>query len=260
MSALPPTLPHSLDRTVVIRASPETVFRFFTDSERWAKWWGAGSSIDPRPGGTVVICYPGGTKAGGEVIDVSAPERIVFTYGYASGAPIPLGGSRVTISVEASDEGCRVHLHHELADAGVRDEHIQGWRYQLSLFGNVVTDESNAWAQAAVDLWFDGWSEPDEVARRRMFAEICVPSVRFRDRYGNLDSVDELVAHAGAAQRFMPGIRMRRRGNVMHCQGTVLVDWVATGLDGAERAVGSSVFTCAAHGRFEAVTGFAKPA
>ena len=48
-------LPHSLDRTIVIRARRETVFRYFTDSLRWAKWWGAGSMIDPefttgRPG------------------------------------------------------------------------------------------------------------------------------------------------------------------------------------------------------------------
>ena len=39
-----------LDRTVVIRARPETVFGFFTDSGRWAAWWGAGSTIDPQAG------------------------------------------------------------------------------------------------------------------------------------------------------------------------------------------------------------------
>ena len=44
-----PELPYQLDRTVVIKARPETVFRFFTDSARWASWWGAGSTIDPKP-------------------------------------------------------------------------------------------------------------------------------------------------------------------------------------------------------------------
>src|SRR5262249_5445683 len=44
-------LTHSLNRTVVIRAMPETVFRYFTDSARWAAWWGHGSTIDARPGG-----------------------------------------------------------------------------------------------------------------------------------------------------------------------------------------------------------------
>lgn len=249
------TLPHVLDRTVLIGATPATVFRFFTDSERWARWWGAGSTIDARPGGKLHIRYPDGSEAGGEVIEVVAPERIAFTYGYAKGTPVPIGGSRVTIRVEAAGAGSRVTLHHELPDAATRDEHEQGWRYQLSLFGNVVADEANAWVQAAVDMWFDGWAEPDQVARGKMFAEICTPDVRFHDRYSTLASVGDLVAHTGAAQRFMPGIRMRRRGAVRHCQGTVLADWVATGLDGAERAAGTNVFRCAA-GRFDAVTGF----
>lgn len=52
------TLTHSLDRTVLIGATRETVFRFFTDNARWAAWWGAGSTIDPKPGGAVRIGTP----------------------------------------------------------------------------------------------------------------------------------------------------------------------------------------------------------
>ena len=47
-------LPYRLDRTIVIRASRETVFAFFTDSDRWASWWGAGSRIEGRPGGRML--------------------------------------------------------------------------------------------------------------------------------------------------------------------------------------------------------------
>ena len=91
------SLPHRLDRIVNIQASPDTVFRFFTDVARWARWWGAGSTIDPRPGGRVLIRYPDGTEVVGEVVELTAPERLVFTYGFASGAPIPPGSSRVAI-------------------------------------------------------------------------------------------------------------------------------------------------------------------
>ena len=41
-------LDHVVERTVTIAARRETVFRYFTDSERFAAWWGAGSTIDPR--------------------------------------------------------------------------------------------------------------------------------------------------------------------------------------------------------------------
>ena len=73
-----PALPHQLNREIVIRASRETVFRFFTDSARWAAWWGAGSTIDARPGGKVLIRYPNALEAVGEVIDLSPPGQITF--------------------------------------------------------------------------------------------------------------------------------------------------------------------------------------
>ena len=135
------SLAHTLDRAVLIRAEREVVFSFFTDSARWAAWWGAGSSIDARRGGRVFIRYPGGTEVSGEVMDIIAPERIVFSYGYVSGAPIAPGGSLVTISLESQAAGTMVRLSHAFAEPSVRDEHVQGWRYQLSLFANAVAKQ-----------------------------------------------------------------------------------------------------------------------
>ena len=74
-------LSHRLDRTVVIRASRDTVFGFLTNAAEWAAWWGAGSTIDARPGGAMLIRHSNGVEASGEVLDIRAPERIVFTYG-----------------------------------------------------------------------------------------------------------------------------------------------------------------------------------
>src|ERR1700759_2034009 len=111
-----PELPYDLERTVLIKARPETVFRFFTDSARWASWWGAGSAIDARPGGQLLIRYPDGTVAAGEVLEVVVPERLAFSYGFVNGQPFPAGASRVTIHLEAEGAGTRVHLEHELPD------------------------------------------------------------------------------------------------------------------------------------------------
>src|SRR5208283_3935041 len=119
-----PELPYHLERTVVIKAKPETVFRFFTDSARWASWWGAGSTIDAKPGGKVYIRHANGIETLGEVLQVRHPEGITFTYGFASGKPIPPGSSRVTIHLEPIDAGTRLQLRHEFAEAGVRDEHV----------------------------------------------------------------------------------------------------------------------------------------
>jgi uncharacterized protein YndB with AHSA1/START domain len=252
-------LPYRLDRTVVIHAARESVFRFFTDSARWAKWWGAGSTIDARPGGPMRIRYPEGTEAEGEVLEVLPPERIVFTYGFSSGKPIPPGGSRVTIRLEAHTDGTQVHLSHEFAEEKLREEFVQGWRFQLSLFANVVADEVNAGAAGLVDTWFGAWSISEDAEREQALARVAAPEVEFHDRFSLLNGLADLVVHIGASQRFMPGMRLQRNGDVRHCQGTVLADWVALSNDGKERGRGTNVFVLGADGRIASATGFWSP-
>jgi uncharacterized protein YndB with AHSA1/START domain len=252
-------LPYHLERRVTIKARAETVFRFFTDSARWASWWGAGSTIDATPGGKVYIRHPNGVETLGEVLEVRPPELIAFTYGYASGKPIPAGSSRVTIRLEPWEDGTRLHLRHEFAEAVPRDQHVQGWRFQLSVFANVVTNEAYAGAAKVVDAWFSAWAIADDSAREEALARLVTPEIQFRDRFSLLEGLADLVTHTGAAQRFMPGIRLQRKGEVRHCQGTVLADWPAVDKDAKERMSGTSVFVFKSEGRIDSVTSFSNP-
>lgn len=246
-----------LERTIVIRARRDAVFSYFTDTARWATWWGAGSSIDPTPGGRVVVRYPDGTEAVGEVVEIVSPERLVFTYGYASGKMIPPGGSRVTIRLEPHAEGTRVHLSHAFSDPSVRDQHVQGWRYQLSLFSNVVVNDLHANAADLVDAWFTAWRLHDEAERKTALDTIAASDVTFRDPYSSIDGIGELHAQIGGAIRFMPRVRLERNGRVRQCQGTVLADWKATGLgpDGNVEASGTNVFVLNADGKIASAVG-----
>jgi uncharacterized protein YndB with AHSA1/START domain len=250
------TLTHTLDRSILIRAPRETVFRFFTDAARWAAWWGAGSSIEPHPGGRVFIRYPGGTEVGGEVVELAEPERIVFTYGCVAGTPIPPGSSLVTIALERERAGTRVRLSHAFADAAVRDEHVQGWRYQLSLFANAVANDAGAAIPALVDRWFATWSEPDAGKRQAALERTVAPDVTMRDRFSAIEGFPDLVEHLGGVHRFMPGITLTREGEVRQCQGTAVADWIARGAKGEEAGRGTNVFTVDAAGRIDSVTGF----
>jgi len=208
----------------------------------------------------VYIRHANGIESLGEVIDMRCPEWIAFTYGFASGKPIAPGASRVTIRLDPDEAGTRLHLLHEFAETAPRDEHVQGWRFQLSLFANVVANEAYADAAAAVDAWFAAWAVADEQARDELLARIVTPGVRFRDRFSLLDGMADLSAHMGAAQRFMPGIGLQRKGDVRQCQGTVLADWMAAGSDGKERMSGTSVFAFNPDGRIDSVTGFTNAA
>jgi uncharacterized protein YndB with AHSA1/START domain len=250
--------PHSLESSVVIRAEAATVFAFFTDSARFADWWGAGSTIEGRPGGRLKIVYPGGTTASGEVVEMVANQRIVFTYGYdAPDKAIPPGGSLVTVRLEAVREGTLVTLCHELADRATRDEHVQGWRYQMAVFANAAARAQHAGVAALVDRYLAAWSEADPA---RLAAGLAVVSdaVTFRDQYGCTRGRDALATHIAAVQRFMPGMTLTRRGDVRQCQGAALVDWTATAPDGQPRGEGTNALELAPDGRIAGIVGFWK--
>jgi len=249
-------LDYLVERTVTIAARPGTVFRFFTDSGRFAAWWGEGSRIDPRPGGAVSICFSNQVRAGGEVLEVVPGERIVFSFGYESGDPVALGASRVTITLEAVPRGTRLHLRHELPTATAREVHVQGWRYQLAVFAEVAAHDAHAAFAERADRFLALWAETDPAARRAALAELAKASIAFQDRYSCTEGLDDFDAHIAAYQRFMPGMRLERQGEVRQCQGTALVDWVARGPDGAPRGKGTNVFDLAADGRIERVIGF----
>jgi uncharacterized protein YndB with AHSA1/START domain len=249
-------LPYELERTVRISASPEIVFGYFNDSKRWAAWWGTGSTIEARVGGNLFIRYPNAVEAVGTVEEIDPPRRIVFTMGYPSGKPFPPGASRVTITLENEAGATLLHLTHATVDPAARDLFVQGWRYQLSLFANVVLDRIYADAGARVDEWFAALSEPDDAARAARVSVLALPAIQYRDRYSCVDGVAELLPQVGAMHRFMPGFTMTRRGEVRHRQGSVLVDWVQAGPGGTPAGEGAAVIEFGPASRVSRVTMF----
>ena len=212
----------------------------------------------PVPGGKVYIRHPNGIETVGEVVEILPPERIVFTYGYASGNPIPPGASRVTIRLKPDAAGTRLRLHHEFAEAAVRDQHVQGWRFQLSLFANAVADESSpAPPRSSTPGSTRGPIRTRNRATTRSPASPRPPSLS-ATATARSTGIGDLSAHVAAAQRFMPGVRLERKGDIRHCQGAVLADWVVRAPDGREHMSGTNLFLLAPDCRFTAVTGFAR--
>lgn len=249
-------LPSRLMRSVLIRAERAIVFRYFTDSARFAAWWGQGSSIDARPGGRVLIRFPNAVLVSGTVESVVTDVRIVFTYGYADGAhDVPAGGSRVTIALSDVREGTRLDLLHEFATDAQRNLHEAGWRYQLSVFANVVARELESTAASAVDRWFLAWNETEAAQRRRLLAELVEPDITFRDRFAAVAGIEDLHAHIGAAHVHL-GTTIVQRGKSRHCQGALLVDWIATRRSGEAAGGGTNFVALSPRGRIREVIGF----
>ena len=250
------SLAFSLDRTIVIAARRATVFRFFTDPARFARWWGEGSTIDATVGGAVSIRYPDGSRASGVVRELVDGERIAFTYGYERpDRPIPPGGSLVTITLADEPSGTRLTLKHDVATAAARDEHVQGWRYMLSVFARVVSAEEHAGAHDAIARWYAAWNERDDGARRALLARTVSADVRFADPNGLTRGIDDLTGHIAGALRFMPGISLAARGAARVVHGVALADWAAVDDKGAVRMSGTSVFRFAPDGHIDEVIG-----
>lgn len=245
-------------REIEICAPRELVFRYFTDSERFARWWGQGSMVDPRPGGTIKICYPGGVVATGNFKEIVPPRRAVFSYGYEGPAqPIPPGGSTVTVTLEETPTGTKVTLRHAgIPTEELMREHTQGWRYQLSLFSKAVTAEQNAGAGKMADLWFAAWAEADAAKRRALLESCASPDVSFHDPFSALHGYEDLEAQIAAAQHFMPGTCLVRVGEPALSHGDALVRWEMRDAQDQVRGRGTNAVSFAPDGRLRRVVGF----
>jgi uncharacterized protein YndB with AHSA1/START domain len=244
-------LTETLDRRITICARRETVFAYFTDSNRFAKWWGEGSHIEPRPGGAVFIRYPNDITAKGEIVAIEPPRRIVFTYIYGGDAV-----SLVTITLDETKEGTIVNLHHAFSSAKIRDHFVQGWRYQLALFSKAVTDEAQGDVVLCVDAFLRAWGEPDGKTRRELMESCATPGIVFRDAYSATDGLDDLLANLDAIQLFMPGMTLARSGDVRHSHGTAIAPWTAKKENGDPAGTGINVFDLSPEGRIARVVGF----
>jgi uncharacterized protein YndB with AHSA1/START domain len=245
-------------RTIEIAASREIVFRYFVDSQRFARWWGPGSSVDPRPGGAVRICYPGGQVASGHFKEIAEPERVIFSYGYeGEGQPIAPGMSTVSVYLEEIPSGTRVTLRHAgIPSEEVFKEHVGGWRYQLSLFSKTVGAELHTNAGRLLDQWFEAWAETDPRKRRELIEACAAPGITFHDPFSALAGYEDLESHIAAAQHFMPGSRSVRAGEPLVSHGDALVRWEIRNADGQVAGKGLNAVTFAPDGRLLRVTGF----
>lgn len=250
-----------VERTILILAERKTVFRYFTDADRFAAWWGPGSTIEGRVGGKMLIRYPNGETASGEVLEIVPRKFVAFSYGYdTAGKLIPAGGSRVTVALQSRRGGTLVTLRHEVADAKIRDAHAAGWRHQMAVFSTVVAKEQHAGLAGVLDTYFAAWNARTPEDIRAALESSVADDVEFRDAFGTLFGRPELAAHLALVPIYMPGMTLRRAGEPRQCQGTGVVDFVAEGPDGSAKARGSNVFTLAPDGRLARVTGLWAPA
>jgi uncharacterized protein YndB with AHSA1/START domain len=121
-----------LEVSVQIAAPPATVYRYFTDPERYVAWMGTAATLEPRPGGSYRIQLRDGVETAGEFVELDPPHRLVFTWGWTNNDEVAPGSTRVEVTFTEQDGGTLVVLrHHDLPTTEQVEHHGVGWRTYL---------------------------------------------------------------------------------------------------------------------------------
>jgi uncharacterized protein YndB with AHSA1/START domain len=121
------------------RASPERIFRAWTQPAALREWWcppgwTAGEiEIDLRVGGTYRIAMTrranvgAGIAVSGRFIEVRPPDRLVYTWQWEGAFP-DMPETLVTLELQGSSDETLLTLRHEgFRESGSRQQHRSGW-------------------------------------------------------------------------------------------------------------------------------------
>ena len=122
----------SIERTISIAASPETVWEFFVDPEKLTRWKGMKADLDPRPGGVYFCEVIPGHTARGEYVELDPPRRLVFTWGWDGQEGVPPGSSTIEVELTPAGDGTSLHfVHRDLPTTESAESHAHGWDHYL---------------------------------------------------------------------------------------------------------------------------------
>lgn len=141
-----------VERELTIDARPETVWRVLVLPELATRWMGQRADFDLRHGGVYRVEVIPGHVARGEFVEIDAPHRLSFTWGWESSAAVPPGSTLV--SFELVPRGASTILrfsHRGLPNDEALASHAHGWEHYLERLVRFASDDD-----PGRDPWVDG--------------------------------------------------------------------------------------------------------
>jgi uncharacterized protein YndB with AHSA1/START domain len=129
-----------------VSGSPDEVFDYFTDPEKYRRWQGQKADLDPRPGGLYQVTVAPDVRIRGKYVAVERPRRVMMTWGFESIleiprglAQVPPGSSTVEFSFEPDGDGTIIRVRHTgLPSDEAREAHQLGWDAYVSRLATVT--------------------------------------------------------------------------------------------------------------------------
>jgi uncharacterized protein YndB with AHSA1/START domain len=142
----------TVERELVIDASPETVWELLVDPAKATSWMGRQSWSEPHEGGLYRVEVIPGHIARGEYIELDAPRKLVLSWGWEGENAVPAGSSRLEFTLTPEGDGTRLHfVHSGLPSAESAASHAHGWDHyfeRLAIAGSG--------GDAGEDPWLSG--------------------------------------------------------------------------------------------------------
>lgn len=130
----------------ILPAPPNDVYSAWTDPESLRDWLSpvghAEAEVDLRAGGSFRIVMIGEghrIEHTGEYLELTPPERLVFTWSSPYTGPEP---SVVTVELRPHDAGTELLLTHERLPQGAADSHGRGWGAMLERLTALLAAEA----------------------------------------------------------------------------------------------------------------------
>ena len=133
----------TVERELTIDARPETVWKLLVDPAEQSKWWGTPLDFEARPGGPFRVEVIPGHVASGEFVEVEAPRRLVYTWGWeGKGNPVPPGSSTIEIVLVGEGDATKLtFVHSGLPSEEAQGSHAHGWDNYLPRLATAARGE-----------------------------------------------------------------------------------------------------------------------
>lgn len=133
-----------IDFEIDINAPARTVFELFTDPEGLARWMVREAEVDLRPGGRFRWLYDNGDIVVGRFVDIEAPHRLTFRYGWKhpTDRDVPPDSTLVEVTLSERGDLTRLRLVHTELAASRETDHRAGWETFFDRLSGVARESA----------------------------------------------------------------------------------------------------------------------
>lgn len=119
-----------------VAATPDEVYRYFTEGDLLVQWWAEEATIDDLSGLYEMAWPSQGMRLLGQYLVTEPGQRLAFTWAFAHESSQP---RTVDVQFEESDAGTHLTIEHTHGDdVDERQGYIDGWKLFIERLRSVL--------------------------------------------------------------------------------------------------------------------------